>query len=203
MPFWNYFTSKRRVPFILSSLISDSYVLQRGSISYQTEPPTPPIPRLEPHHPLQPYTHPDSGRVLCTVLVTIPWAGPPSLIEFHSRDNKEIYIRVVDWLVWGTVTEKKVLVVSVGWQQELTSAVHSHVHLQLEIVPRLTCTITSDGSRISQRGDLLKLHRIEEHWTWGGVFIFIFTYMQPWIKLTLKLTVMFTLLLKSGYSYPD
>ena len=27
------------------------------------------------------------GGVLCTVLVTIPPAGPPSLIEFHSKDK--------------------------------------------------------------------------------------------------------------------
>ena len=41
--------------------------------------PPPPTPTL-----LIRATH---GRVLCTVLVTIPWAGPPSLIEFHSIDN--------------------------------------------------------------------------------------------------------------------
>ena len=28
------------------------------------------------------------GRVLCAVLVTIPWKAPPSLIEFHSVANK-------------------------------------------------------------------------------------------------------------------
>ena len=27
------------------------------------------------------------NRVLCTVLVTIPWKGPPSAIEFYSIDN--------------------------------------------------------------------------------------------------------------------
>ena len=44
--------------------------------------PSPP----DPHHPL---SQPPPGRVLCTVLVTIPWAGPLSLIEFHSIDNKQ------------------------------------------------------------------------------------------------------------------
>ena len=33
---------------------------------------------------------PPHGRVLCTVLVTIPWAGPPSLIEFHLIDKKSL-----------------------------------------------------------------------------------------------------------------
>ena len=28
------------------------------------------------------------GRVLCTVLVTIPCVGPPSLSKFHSIDKK-------------------------------------------------------------------------------------------------------------------
>ena len=55
--------------------------------SYSTPP--------DPHHPYTP-THPPPGpppppgRVLCTVLITIPWAGPPSLIEFHSIDNNKI-----------------------------------------------------------------------------------------------------------------
>ena len=45
-------------------------------------PPWPPLPPTpDPHHPLPP---PPNGRVLCTVLVTIPWAGPLSLIELHS-----------------------------------------------------------------------------------------------------------------------
>ena len=51
-----------------------------------------------PQHPLSPtpLTHtpspsPQTGRVLCAVLVTIPWAWPPSLIEFHSIGNDEIY----------------------------------------------------------------------------------------------------------------
>ena len=49
---------------------------------------------LGPHQPLYPHTHPPPGsppppgRILCTVLVTIPWAGPHSLIEFNSIDNK-------------------------------------------------------------------------------------------------------------------
>ena len=32
------------------------------------------------------------GSFLCVVLVTIPWAGSPSLIEFHSIDNYCILI---------------------------------------------------------------------------------------------------------------
>ena len=59
------------INFILSSLISDSYVIQRGSISYQKDPP-PYTPTL--YHPTTP------GRILCIALVTIPSAGPPSLI---------------------------------------------------------------------------------------------------------------------------
>ena len=68
--FSNYFNRYIKIVtsitnFILLSLISDSYVIQRGSISYQTDPiPTipppgllpPPIPHtthpLGPHHPL-------------------------------------------------------------------------------------------------------------------------------------------------------
>ena len=30
----------------------------------------------------------DPGRVVCTVLVTIPWAGPSSVIGLHSIDNQ-------------------------------------------------------------------------------------------------------------------
>ena len=44
-------------------------------------PPTPPPGPPPPH-----------GRVLCTVLVTIPLAGPSSLIEFYSRDKYGIPI---------------------------------------------------------------------------------------------------------------
>ena len=44
--------------------------------------PLPPRPQHLDHIPVSP------NRVLCTVLVTIPWAGPPSVIEFHSMDNK-------------------------------------------------------------------------------------------------------------------
>ena len=63
--------------FILSSLISDSYVIQGGSISYQTNPFPPPLTPPSPRpptspttpRPLQPPLPP--GRVLCTVLVTI------------------------------------------------------------------------------------------------------------------------------------
>ena len=36
----------------------------------------------------------DSGRVLCIVLVTIPWAEPPSLIKFHSIDNECIWLKL-------------------------------------------------------------------------------------------------------------
>ena len=36
---------------------------------------------------LSPWFLPPRGRVLCTVLVTNPWAEPPSLTEFHSIDN--------------------------------------------------------------------------------------------------------------------
>ena len=31
---------------------------------------------------------PTAGRVLCTVLIIIPWEASPSLIEFHSVANK-------------------------------------------------------------------------------------------------------------------
>ena len=34
-------------------------------------------------HPLEPFIH----TVLCIVLSTILWAGPPSLIDFHLTDN--------------------------------------------------------------------------------------------------------------------
>ena len=52
--------------------------------SYPTNPWPPPSSDL--HPPLHP------GRVLCIVLVTIQWAGPPSLIEFHLIDNKRMLI---------------------------------------------------------------------------------------------------------------
>ena len=41
---------------------------------------------LLPHHPRLPEP-PTLGRVLCAVLVIIQWAGPPSIIEFHSIDK--------------------------------------------------------------------------------------------------------------------
>ena len=63
--------------------------------------------KLHPHTPSRPWTprhlthapppnssgllHPTPPHhlaVLCTVLVTIPWAGLPSLIEYHSIDKK-------------------------------------------------------------------------------------------------------------------
>ena len=55
----------------------------------------PPILPPEPPPALHPPTHPPPGpplppgRVLCTVLITIPGAGPPSLIKFHSIDNEQ------------------------------------------------------------------------------------------------------------------
>ena len=58
---------------------------------YHLDPHYPPwIPTHEPTlpppltHPLPPWSLPPLGIVLCTVLVIIPWAGPPSLIKFHS-----------------------------------------------------------------------------------------------------------------------
>ena len=45
---------------------------------------TPTTPTPWPHHP---WPQPPPGRVLCTVLVTIPWAG---LLGFHSIDNQGI-----------------------------------------------------------------------------------------------------------------
>ena len=58
--------------------------------------PLTPTPIPDPHYPLTPpplppWPPPPPGRVLCTVLVTIPWAGPLSLIEFHSIDKKASY----------------------------------------------------------------------------------------------------------------
>ena len=81
-------------PFILTHLPT-----------YPWTPTTPTHPLLDHHdplnlhHPLDPY-HPypptdpppwipsPPGRVLCTVLVTIPWAGPPSLIDSLMTDNQ-------------------------------------------------------------------------------------------------------------------
>ena len=40
---------------------------------------------LKPHHPTRPH---NSSRGFCKAFVTIPWAGPPSLTEFHSIDNE-------------------------------------------------------------------------------------------------------------------
>ena len=60
-------------------------------LAHQTQHPRhPQIPTraVDPHTPDTPYT---PGRVLCTVLVTIPQAGPPSLIKLHSIDN-EIFL---------------------------------------------------------------------------------------------------------------
>ena len=82
----NRYIKKSITNFIVSSLISDSYVIHRGSISYQTDPPPPyplPLPLPLPSPPLP-------SRVLCTVLVTIPWAGPHSHIKFHLIDNESI-----------------------------------------------------------------------------------------------------------------
>ena len=79
--------------FILSSLISDNYVIQRGSISYQTWPPPPPEDPCQP----TPGPPPPPGRVLCTFLVTIPRAGPSlNRIPFHRQLSmeKSLYIHV-------------------------------------------------------------------------------------------------------------
>ena len=81
-------------------------------------PPSPPThPPLDPHNPLpthlwtpttpthppldpQPHTtHPPTpDRVLCTVLVTIPWAGPPSLISIPAIDKK--------MTTWNTISPR-------------------------------------------------------------------------------------------------
>ena len=47
-------------------------------------------PQQPPRLPTPPFPSPPlvpPGTVLCIVLVTIPWAGPPSHIDFHSMDN--------------------------------------------------------------------------------------------------------------------
>ena len=67
-------------------------VLARG-LSNGTS--TIPFPNRNPHHPYPnppspPTPTPPPGRVLCTVLVTIPWACP--LIEFHSIDNNFVLV---------------------------------------------------------------------------------------------------------------
>ena len=49
-------------------------------------------------HPFDPYTLTPPGRVLCTVLVTIPWAEPPSLVEFHSIDKKKQQLSLWFWM---------------------------------------------------------------------------------------------------------
>ena len=58
-------------------------VLATG-LSNGTETQTTPGPHVTTYRPPHP-TNP--GRVLCTVLVTVLWAGSPSFIEFHSIDN--------------------------------------------------------------------------------------------------------------------
>ena len=50
-----------------------------------------------PPHPTAPTT-PPPDRVLCTVLVIIRWARPPSLIEFHLIDN---YIITVTFILFN------------------------------------------------------------------------------------------------------
>ena len=78
--------------------INTCFVFFNGRFAVMTEwqkqtsligPPPPPT------HPWTPYlpTHPPPGpppppgRVLCTVLVTIPWVGPPSLIDSIDRQK--------------------------------------------------------------------------------------------------------------------
>ena len=55
--------------------------------------PLPPLdPTIAPYNPSR--HHPSS--IPCTVLVTIAWTGPPSLIEFHSIDNNSITNNLTD-----------------------------------------------------------------------------------------------------------
>ena len=52
---------------------------------------TPTPPTAPPPPPVTLYLYPGPQHPLaefCVQLVTISWAGPPSLIKFHSRDNK-------------------------------------------------------------------------------------------------------------------
>ena len=62
-----------------------------------------PVYRMEPRPPPHPPTTP--GRVLCTVLVTIPRAGPLILIEWNSIDNKQNSAKAAEtwWVQEGGV----------------------------------------------------------------------------------------------------
>ena len=99
--------------------------------------------------PLPPGPPPPPGRVLCTVLVTIPWAGKPSLIKFHLIDKNTCYRRVI--FCHNHITQMRMCydhdtqstIIFSGISQITWPAPHVHMTIQLFNVAKkknYTCT---------------------------------------------------------------